>query len=296
MAGAPPTGAAYGGLPSLGVGIAGMLGAFGPDQYTLPTANATTRQYLGMLSGLASGAPIMYGLESQYQPKYTALELQNLNTALMGTQATPGLLSMYTQGIMPALTQAQIAATTAQRGANLANLAGMGPGAVQAYQAANPTQAALIGQLQNQAQQGLAAGTGLTPQQLRYAQQMTRMGQAARGLGWGPSDVFQETLAGTQLGNQLLQQRQAFAQGIAPLGETQTANALNILGGQSAVPGAAQTFLGGSRIGGGPQLITPAMSSDLFGTSFNALAGQNWANTNAANAFQASMLGDIASY
>jgi hypothetical protein len=254
-----------------------------PDPVKTPSTNKVTKDYLGLVSGFQSAAPGIYNTEAQYGPLYTQLGLKDLDLTLHGNQNTPGLLDQYTKSIMPAMTAAQNQATTAQRASTVGDLTKLGPGAMQAWMAANPQAGALGQQLTQSASQGLAAGSALTPEQLRFAQQSARAGQAARGLGWGPSDVFQETLAGTQFGNQLQQQRQNFAAGVSQMNSGNTNAALSMLGGQSATPGAGQAFLGqGAGVQGaaGPKLFNPAQQSDLFSTAYNANAAANIATAN----------------
>lgn len=89
------------------------------------------------------------------------------------------------------------------------------PGAVSSVSAANPDEAMLLKKLAQQAGEGLDAGALLDPALQRVTTQAIRGAQAARGMGYGPSDVVTESSALTQLGNQLRQQRQGFASNVS---------------------------------------------------------------------------------
>ena len=77
-------------------------------------------------------------------------------------------------------------------------------------------QGTLSGDLQNMAQQQLGLGSSLSQQQIRDSQQATRAADSARGLVMGPNSVGNEVLNQDRYGQQLLQQRQAFAASVNP--------------------------------------------------------------------------------
>jgi hypothetical protein len=110
----------------------------------------------------------------------------------------------------------------------------------------------------------LNAGADLDPGLARVSQQATRAAQAARGLGNGPGDAMQESMAMTQFGNQLRQQRQQNAAGVADLGTRLfTAPAMSLLGSAA------------------PSIIPGSQSYDVFNTAYNAKASADIANQNA---------------
>lgn len=141
--------------------------------------------------------------------------------------------------------------------------AGLLPQAVGAARGAVPGVGGLYDTLNNQAQQGLDAGTSLDPTLQATAQQSIRQGQAARGMGNGPADVLQESRAITGMGEQLRQRRQDFAAG---LGSSET----------NAFLPAGMGLLGGAN----SSIIPGSQSYDIFNTAYNARAAANIGNAN----------------
>lgn len=162
-----------------------------------------TRQTLEAQIALA---PEKYAAEAKYAPLYQQLQLG------LAKSAAPELMGLYKQ-YAPELAQAEAATRSITRGAEIADIATLGPKAREAMRAASPEQAALADTLTRQAQSGLAAGSQLTPLESRQAQQSVRQAQAARGLAQGPSSVLQEAALQQQLGSTLQRQRQQQAMG-----------------------------------------------------------------------------------
>ena len=150
-----------------------------------------TRQTLEAQLALA---PEKYAAEAKFAPLY-----QNLQLGLLKS-AAPELMSIYQQ-YAPQLAQAEAATRSVTRGAEIADIAKLGPQAREAIRAASPEQAALADTLTRQAQSGLQAGSQLTPLEARQAQQSVRQAQAARGLAQGPSASLQEAALQQQVGS-----------------------------------------------------------------------------------------------
>lgn len=119
-----------------------------------------------------------------------------------------------TQGAQPGLVDLMAKLNTATRSANVNDLATLGPDALSALRTANPQMAALMDKLNGQASDELTAGSGLTPDEQRMMQQATRASWAARGLDGTNASASDEVLRQYALGQQLLRQRQQFAQGV----------------------------------------------------------------------------------
>ena len=168
------------------------------------------------LSAEVKYAPQVYASNATYSPLYTQLGLSNLDAYLNGSNGQPGFLSEYQNQIMPALTSAQTTANTAVRTANLNDAAALTPQYVANERAANPGAAGLLDTLTSDTSRDLSYGTQLTPAEQYQMNQSVRGAQAARGMGYGPSDVFNETFANTNYGQQLYQQRLSDAQGLVP--------------------------------------------------------------------------------
>lgn len=169
-----------------------------------------------MMQAEVKYAPQMYAANAQYSPMYSALELGDLSSFLNGSGTTPGFLSQYTNTVMPGLATGQAAGNSVIRQANLSDAAALTPQYIQQERTANPGGAGLLDTMTSNAQQQLAYGTQLTPAEQLQMNQSVRAGQAARGMGNGPADVFNESMADTNYGQQLYQQRMGQAQGLVP--------------------------------------------------------------------------------
>jgi len=197
-------------------------------------------------------APQKYAAEAQFAPKYQALQLGLLQ------QATPELLALYKEQIAPTMGEVEAAARSRSRAGDIADISTLGPQARAAIKAASPEQAALADTLTAQAQSGLAAGTRLTPEQQRMAQQQTRAGLAARGLAQGPSGALQEAVRSQMVGAGLQQQRQQQAMGA--LGASQGVYGdvfQQVLGRPSQAFAGSQSFLGQAQGFNPGQLFNP---------------------------------------
>lgn len=153
-------------------------------------------------------APQKYAAEAQFAPKYAALNAQ------IARQLAPEITSIYGQ-IAPQLAQTEVQTRGISRAGDISDIEKLGPRARAAIQASSPQASALADQLAAQAQSGLAAGSRLTPEQQRLAQQQTRAAMAARGLAESPRGVVEEAVRSQMMGAGLQQQRQQQAmQGI----------------------------------------------------------------------------------
>lgn len=148
-------------------------------------------------------APKVLAAEKFYQPQLTDLNVSQLGQSLQGLQgvygeAMPGLIDYQNQ-----LSEADIA----QQQKYL-------PQFVQQYRQGAGS-ANLLSQLQTQAEEGLAAGANLTPEQQRIAQQQARGAYAARGMGTGNRAIGAEIMSQYGMGDALQRQRQQFAGQVA---------------------------------------------------------------------------------
>ena len=148
-------------------------------------------------------APKILAAEKQYQPEYTDLNVSQLGQSLQGLQgiygeAMPGLINYQNQ-----LSEADIAQQAKYM-----------PQFVQQYRQGAGS-ANLLSQLQTQAEEGLAAGSSLTPEQQRIAQQQARSAYAARGMGTSNRAIGAEIMSQYGMGDALQRQRQQFAGQVA---------------------------------------------------------------------------------
>jgi len=178
------------------------MGCFSPDA---PPPRDYAKETTDTLEAQLKLAPEKYAAEAKYGPLYQQLTIDQLRSA------TPQLLDIYQKQLAPGLAATEAASRSAARAGDIADVTTLGPQARAAIKAMNPEQARLVETLTMQAQQGLDAGTQLTPDQARMAQQQARQAWAARGLSQSPgaavSEVLSSQLAG--LGQGQMRQQNA---------------------------------------------------------------------------------------
>ena len=271
--------------------------SLGPDA---PPPQNYGQQTADTIKAQVDNAPAVYNANATYSPKYAALSTENLNTYLNGTDGKPGALALYKDSVSPVLQQVQLKNQADQRAADVGAVEQLGSRAVQAFQNANPQQKALIDKLNQQASAGLDAGTGLSPEEMRQAQQAARAASAARGDASGPSSIYAETQNVGAAGVQRQRERQAFAGQIAQLDQSTTPDAFQAVLGRSALPGTAgQNLFGSSQAGAGAagaqagSQFNPesAYAQNLYDTNFNQQSAQAIAGGNAFGSLFGSFLG-----
>jgi hypothetical protein len=227
--------------------------------------------------------------EQTYRPKYTELELADINTLLRGTEDQAGLLDIQDEASRRAAGIGQ-ELTTAQREADIADVEALGGRATEALRSADPMQKALLEQINQMSQDQFARSGRLTPEQMRNAQQQARLAGASRGRVGDQGTVASEILNREQaLRNRRLE---ALQTGQLAFGMNQATAAdpfQAILGRPSQAPGmgmASSQFaagLAGQQLG--PNLFDPNAGINL--------ALQNQANL--AN-YQSSIYGSQAGF
>ena len=157
-------------------------------------------------------APQLYGAEEQYRGKYAQLDMD------IAQQITPQLLDLYetSQTRLGAMDREQMGL---QREADIGAIEKLGPRAMAALEASDPEKAALMKELNKQAQADLASGGDLSAWERREIQQSSRAGGAARGMGYADRDVAFESLAQLQGANTRRRERQGFAQSMVGLNQ-----------------------------------------------------------------------------
>jgi hypothetical protein len=194
--------------------LAGTAGAMiaqrsiGGEKTSAPASGKSVMGAYGMT------APMQYGLNEQYQPQWNALGQQNMEQLLFGGQVpTTKSVPIYNkQGRVVGWRQE----TSTETAPGLIGMAGQanqqyGEQAKALWRMLYPEQAALQGQISGDASSQLALGGTMDPRMTRQVQQATRQGQAARGLGYGPSDVFLEALNTGDRAQALRESRQRYA-------------------------------------------------------------------------------------
>lgn len=174
----------------------------------------------GQMEQLSKYYPQMAGIEAQYMQASRANELAQLKSPEVGLAATQRAFNQLTPGY------AEAALGMGEFAKQQAAMAQQAPTATSYEQGvAGPEQSQqIVQQIASQAQQELAAGRGLTPEETRQAEQAARSAYAARGTALGNQAVGAEILARSELGTQRLRERQQFA--------SQAANAASSLQNQ----------------------------------------------------------------
>ena len=184
-------------------------------------------------------APQKYAAEAQFAPKYQALQLDLLR------QATPELLKLYKEQIAPTMGEVEAAARSQSRAGDIADILRLGPQAREAIRTASPEQANIADILARNAQSSLLAGSRLTPEQQRMAEQQSRAGLAARGLATGPNAQLQEALRSQMAAAGIQQARQQQAMGALQAGQGVYGDVFQqVLGRPSQAFAGSQGFLG----------------------------------------------------
>ena len=107
----------------------------------------------------------------------------------------------------------------------------VGQAARSAYeQTLDPTTAGLYSTMAQQAQQGLAQGTELSPQEQRLSQQSARAAMAARGMQQGNQGIAAEVLNSYNLGQARQNQNRHYAGGVYGIGQSNAQNAMSMYG------------------------------------------------------------------
>lgn len=244
-------------------------------------------------------APQLYAAEAEFQPKYTALNMQMLQDSLRGTSSSPGMLSLYENDIYPSLARIEASTLANQREADIAAVERYGSRATDALRTASGN-APLLNEMNRQAMEELAAGQSLTPAELRAAQQASRGAFSSRGLGLGNQAVADEVLKQYQLGNERQAQRRSFAGGVIGMNQQTGADPfMAILGRPSQAFAAGQGFGGqamGYAQGGGPSLFNPesAYAGNMYNQNYQAQMSANAASGANSSAVAGAGLGAVA--
>lgn len=232
-------------------------------------APSQSQSYGDALAAQVQYAPQIYAANQQYSPGYTQLALSNLSSFLNGSNGNNGFLAEYGNQILPQLTAGQTAANTQLRTANLSDAAALTPQYIATERAANPGGASLLDTLTSNTGRDLSYGTQLTPAEQVQMNQSTRGASAARGLGYGPSDVFNESMADTGYGQQLYQQRMSAAQSLVPQLQTFYGNPTGAISGMNSGAGMSANSISSLASAG----AAPAQSSE-FNPSAAAMQNQ----------------------
>jgi hypothetical protein len=244
------------------------MALFEPGHQELPTNDRQLKRYYNLMGRYA---PQLYSLEAAYSPLYAALNASNFETSLLGTEggtseieylqrhhgkfrkrhrtvttpASRGYLDLYANEIAPLMrNQAALDAAHA-RESDIADVNDLGPQLREALRVSSPDRAALLDKLYAGAMSDLDLGAGLNASQSRNVEQGIRAAQAARGMGMGGRDAFDEALGSLDYGRGLEQERRGYAGGVlGALGSFYGDPYARILARDTGSAAQAQSFLG----------------------------------------------------
>jgi hypothetical protein len=218
------------------------------------------KDILSYVRGLQKGFPSVYGLESEYRPKWQDLNLIDVSKFGLGAM---GLAPQFTQGAaqqLGAAREAELGQMTGQAGLTRGLMAGL-----------SPEQASAVQQAQQESQRAYAAAQGVTPEQQRMYQQTAREAAQASGRLGGNSAIAAEVMGRENvMAAKRAEAAQAGESAYKMAGQFYTAPGLQLLGSQplSYQSGQQMMGLGLEAIGSGrPQMID-------IGTPFNLGASE----------------------
>lgn len=207
-----------------------------------PNTAPTGKDFTALLNSFLSGSGAAYNNQATYQPQYEQLGINGMQSQL------PSISSI---------------------------LSGLAPQASATVNSINPGQTKLLDSLTKTATDQLDQGANLDPDLQRLFQQSSRGADAARGLGFGPSDAFRESLGMTSFGNDLRTQREGFAGTVAGINnQDSTMPAMQMLNTILAQYDA-------NKAGAGPSLAPPSLTSNFLTMPYQArlqAKGQTAAN------------------
>lgn len=239
----------------------------------------------GLKPGLAGGGK--FGAAGGgAQPRTITAYRPEVKTRTVQGEAEPGLLDLFQNRIAPKMRQIQ----TADREAELNDVATLGPKAMAAQRTANPGAASIVDSLVNRANANLAGG--LDPQEERALQQSVRGAQAARGVGYGPNDLFGEVVASGVGGQELIRNRaaQALAASQGFYGNPFETILQRTSGGNA---GGTQGLAANLNATSGAPSFNPesAYAADVYNTNFNAQSAAAISGRNNQSAILGSLIG-----
>lgn len=249
------------------------------------------------LRNQARNAPLQFNLEQFYSQLYNQLAGQNYENSLLGseggeqtfnwtgqkgrqrsatlkTPGTRGLLDIYEKEIAPAMQRT----ATSNRTADINDVATLGPKMREALRASSPEIATLLDKLYGSATSDLELGASLNPSESRNISNAVRSGQAARGMGLGPNDNFNEALTSLNYGRGLQEQRRGNASQAVGLLESFYGDPQGrVLGTGTGTGNATAAFFGGTGAGRGMSRTGLFNPSDPLAYNIHAF------NANATN-------------
>lgn len=266
---------------AVSAGTAGYAASQQPGSPAQPNYGTATRQTLKAQIDLA---PQLFASEANPnygQPAYTALQLENLKKLINGTNGNDGLSALLSGEQSKA------------RAGDITDVTNLGPAATAAKLAADPYSQMLLAKLNAQAGEGLDAGSMLTADEQRVMQQNSRAASAARGMGGGNGAIADELSKQFAFGQQLLRQRQQFAQGLIGVNQGVAGDPFQEVLGRTA--GSALPSATAALSSAGPSLFNPQAGLGLASSNY-ATAAQIAAAKPSAATTTSGILGGIGQF
>lgn len=292
------TGAASGAMIGAAGGPIGMVagaligGLFGSKKRKVPRPPSYSQMMNANLDAQEGIQERLLNLESRYRPRYQTLQEETLTNQLYGGGENRGYIAMLSDANR-ALAGVQGEAARLQLG----TMAGLVPEARSMM--LSPRAAAMQNQLMTQAEEGLAAGTGLTVQDRRIAAQIANEAMAMRGLS-GRQGVAAGVLSNYGLGLQRQDRARQFAGNVMSQDSALQSAALQTAAAGMGAYGAGGQFMGQANAMLGqyqPQIFEPEsqMGAQAQGMQYQHQMGLAMAKQQAqANMFNA--LGSFGSF
>lgn len=169
------------------------------------------------------------------------------------------------------------------RGSDIADVANLGPGAMQAFMMSDPRTSGLLEQMTTQTGTELGMGANLDPSLMRLAQQTVRGRQTGMLGGTGSAGDLGEALGVSAFGQNLRQQRLANASSVSTLRNQIYGDPFQRVLGRNSTASSAAMGLSGQ---GATNRLNPESSyaEDLYNTNYNSLVNKAIADANNQNA------------
>lgn len=230
----------------------------------------------GNLQGQRQVVPQLLASEQEYRPQFAGLDYGIMRDLFSGGQ-------FYEEDLLPGLQRASEAASDIAVEGDIGRMGRLGGRGIETFLEANP----LLKQLYGTAQKGIEGG--LPADYKRQVQQEIRESQAARGMGYSPSDAAAEaSLVGRERENYLMGRR-------AEAMQTQREAALPMLqalyGNSVSIPEATQTAAFTSGFNPGP-VFNPesAYAGSLHASNYNAAMDAAIQESNAKAGFWSALM------
>jgi hypothetical protein len=246
-------------VASAGAGIAGAAGAFNGDAEA-PAARDLSAEAAQSLKAQIDLEPERYAASAKYDPLRAQLKTKSLQAMLEGGSEGPGMIQTYDELLGPWSQRVTTEANTATRKADVTDVRTLGPGMVDAIDAADPASASMRKTLTGDVFAELMSGDQLSPLEKRNVQQAARAAAASRGMGSGQSAALEEATALALTGQALKDKRRAAAASMLGLNKNLVGDPMLMVTGRSS----GATGVGANMLGTSLGTATGASGFDPF--------------------------------